>query len=365
MDFDSVPMGPLPLRRRVSQPDPSSPAPDPGTVSVVIVPRERFSAAPESLARILSVTPAPTRIVYVEGNAPRRIRVALHAVADERVEFVASDTFLTPNEARNKGFAHVRTEYTVFLDNDVWVGDDWLPPLLCCARDTGAAIVGPLYLQGPRSEPEVHMAGGLAHIEERDGRRFLRHNHRFQGVPLVEVASRIVRTETEQVEFHGMLVESELLRDLGGLDEGLMCTREHIDLCMSVRARGRSVFLEPASRLTYTRPPPFALYDLRYFSLRWSEDWSQRTLDHFFAKWDLDRSQIPYLITWTKKQRYRFLEPWYSNTTRWLARRFGEERMVRLLHRTLYPLEGLANRLATRLLGGREGARSADRRPGP
>lgn len=353
------------MRQPTSQTDPSAAVPDPGMVTVVIVPRERFSAAPESLVRILSETPAPTNIVYVEGNAPKRIRAALHAVADERVEFVASDTYLIPNEARNQGFARVHTEYTVFLDNDVWVGDDWLPPLLCCARETGAAIVGPLYLQGSPSAPEVHMAGGLAHIEERDGRRVLRHNHRFQGVALEEVADRIVRTETEQVEFHGMLVESQLLRDLGGLDEGLMCTREHIDLCMSVRARGRRVFLEPASHLTYTRPPPFAVYDLPYFSLRWSEDWSQRTLDHFFAKWDLDRSQIPYLITWTKKQRYRFLEPWYSNTTRWLARRFGEERMVRLLNRTLYPVEGLANRLGTRLLGGRDAARPADRRPGP
>ena len=325
-------------------------------VTIVIVPRERFAVAPQSLARILAETPAEVRIVYVDGNPPPAVRRQLHALAEARLEFITCAEYLAPNAARNLGFARVSTPYTVFLDNDVWVDPGWLPPLLRCARDTGAAAVGPLYLQGRREEPEVHMAGGLAHIEVLDGRRRLKHNHHFQGSPLAEVAGQIHRGETEQIEFHGMLVESAVLRELGGLDEKLLCTREHIDFCMSVRALGRTVMLEPESRLTYTRPPPFALGDLRYFSLRWSEAWSQQTLDHFFEKWDLDRRQIPSLMTWTKKQRYRFLEPWYSRTTRWLARRFGEERVVRVLRYTLYPVEGALNRIANTLIGGRRSA---------
>ena len=325
----------------------------PSLATLVVVPRERFSTAAESLAQVLSHTPEPVPVVYVEGNPPARVRQALHRVGGGRVQFIASKHYLSPNQARNIGFASVTTPYVVFIDNDVWVEPGWLEALVACAEEEQAALVGPLYLQGDRSQPEVHMAGGLAHIEVRNGKRFLRHNHRYQGEPLADVLPRLSRCDTEQVEFHGVLVRSEVLRSLGGLDEELLCTREHIDLCMTVRERGGRVLLEPASQLTYTRPPPFTFSDLRFFSLRWSEDWSQRTLDHFFTKWDLDRAQIPHMLTWTKKQRYRFLEPWYSRTTRWLRRRFGEERMVRILRYTLYPLEGFLNRVGNWLLGAR------------
>lgn len=326
----------------------SSPA---SKVTIVVVPRERFSVAPGALENLLDKTPDDIPIVYVDGNAPRSVASELQRLAGDRVELIRVDHYLAPNVARNIGFARAQTPYVAFLDNDAWVWDNWLPPLLACAEDTGAGAVGPLYLQGDRGTPEIHMAGGLAHIDVRHGKRYLKHNHYLQGQPLDDLPPTFDRRETEQIEFHGMLVDSALLRSIGGLDERLMCTREHIDLCMTIRNRGRTVYLEPSSRLTYTRPPPFALSDLRYFSLRWSEDWSTRTLNHFFTKWDLDRDQLPYLMTWVKKQRYRFLDPWYSRTTRWLARRFGEKRVLRVLRYTLYPLEGAVNRVANALAG--------------
>ncbi|GAB5414995.1 MAG: hypothetical protein Cons2KO_25980 [Congregibacter sp.] len=322
--------------------------------TIVVVPRERFSVAPESLQQVLSETPAGVRFVYVEGNPPAGVRSALHAIKDPRVEFIASPAYLSPNQARNIGFASVETKYVVFLDNDVWVEPQWLETLIECAEEEQADVVGPLYLQGSRDRPEVHMAGGDAHIELRDGKRVMRSSHRFQGKPLDDVLPQITRGPTEQIEFHGVVVRSDMLRQLGGLDEGLLCTREHLDFCMSVREAGGSILLEPRSRLTYTRPPPFALSDLRYFSLRWSEDWSVRSLEHFFEKWDLDRGRLPNMMTWTKKQRYRFLEPWYSRTTRWLAKNVGEERVVKVLRYTLYPLEGALNRAANFALGGRQ-----------
>lgn len=321
-------------------------------VTLVIVPRERFSMGAASLQQVLSQTPEDVPVVYVEGNPPPRFRKALHAVADRAVEFIASEEYVSPNLARNIGFERVTTPYVIFLDNDVWVEPGWIEALLRCAEEEQAAVVGPLYRQGRPEDREVHMAGGMAHIEERDGRRRVRSSHDYQGKPLDEVLPKVQRSETELAEFHGVLVRSQALRDLGGLDEALLNTREHIDFCMSIRAAGGTVYLEPASQLTYRRPPPFALGDLRFFSLRWSEDWSARTLQHFFQKWDLDQTHVPHLMTWTKKQRYRFLEPWYSRTTRWLARRVGQERMVNILRYTLYPVEGFLNRCMNALLSG-------------
>lgn len=322
-------------------------------VSIVIVPRERFSTGPESLVNVLSLTPPDVPIIYVEGNPPPAIQRRLHAGADQRVEFIASSHYLSPNEARNKGMTRVKSRYVVFLDNDVYVEPGWLSALVDCAEEEDAAVVGPLYRQGRPEDREVHMAGGLAHIKVSNGRRRIRSSHDYQGKPLDEVLPLLKRSETELAEFHGVLARTDVIRDLGGLDEGLLCTREHIDFCMSVRQAGGKVMLEPASQLTYTRPPPFAWSDIPFFSLRWSEDWTQRTLDHFFAKWDLDREQIPHLKTWTKKQRYRFLEPWYSRITRFLGKHVGRERMVNVLRWTLYPIEGAINRLMNWLMSAR------------
>ena len=325
------------------------------SVTLVIVPRERFSLSVASLKDVLANTPRNVPVIYVEGNPPRKVRHRLHIAGGDRVQFISTNGYVSPNQARNIGFRLVGTEYVVFLDNDVWVEPNWLEALVDCAEETGAEVVGPLYRQGRREDREVHMAGGLAHIVERDGVRRVKSTHDYQGQPLDEVLPKVSRGETELAEFHGVLIRSGLLREIGGLDEGLLCTREHIDFCMTVRNRGGRVMFEPASQITYTRPPPFAWSDLGFFSLRWSEDWSRRTLEHFCEKWDVDRAQIPYLMIWTKKQRYRFLDPWYSRTTRWLARRFGKERVMKIMSRTLYPIEGGLNRLMLRMLRLRRG----------
>ncbi|MBT4521316.1 MAG: glycosyltransferase family 2 protein [Halieaceae bacterium] len=315
------------------------------SVTIVIVPRERFSLAVASLRDVIDQTPEDVPIVYVDGNSPQQVRQALDEAADHRTRFVRFAEFLSPNRARNLGFAEVDTEFVVFLDNDVWVEPNWLQMLLDCARERQAAVVSPLYLQGRHEDREVHMAGGIAHIVQEEGKRRIRATHDHQGKPVDEVLPLISRCETELAEFHGVLIRSDVLRSLGGLDEGLLCSREHIDFCMTVRNQGGKIMLEPASQITYQRPPPFGRGDLAFFSLRWSEDWTQRTLDHFFTKWDLDRAQIPHLMTWSKKQRYRFLDPWYTYATQFLARTAGRERVVKILQYTLYPLEGALNRL--------------------
>ncbi len=320
------------------------------SVTLVIVPRERFSLAAESLSDVLSQIPEDVPVVYVEGNPPPKVKAELHKIGAGRVHFVATEGYVAPNQARNIGFRRVSSKYVVFLDNDVWVEPRWLEALVDCAEETAAEVVGPLYRQGRREDREVHMAGGLAHIVERDGVRRVKSTHDYQGQPLDEVLPKVRRGETELAEFHGALIRSDVLRDIGGLDEGLMCTREHIDFCMTVRNRGGKVMFEPASQITYTRPPPFAWSDLAFFSLRWSEDWSRRTLEHFCEKWDVDRGQIPYLMIWTKKQRYRFLDPWYTRTTQWLARRFGRDRVVKVMNATIYPVEGALNRAMMRLM---------------
>ena len=112
------------------------------SVTVVVVPRERFSATRATLAALYNATPPPFEVVVVDGGAPRDLRRHLETEAAARgYRLVGDGALLLPNAARNVGLTHVTTPWVVFLDNDVVVAPGWLDALLDAAVETGAAVV--------------------------------------------------------------------------------------------------------------------------------------------------------------------------------------------------------------------------------
>src|SRR5258705_13531358 len=151
-------------------------------VTIVIVPRERFSFALTSLDAVYERTSFPFRLVYVDAGSPRAVRRALQRrAADRGFELLRVDRYLTPNAARNLGLHRVHTRYVVFLDNDGLVMPGWLTALVGCAEETGAAVCGPLQLIGDPARELIHIAGGTAGIIERDRRGPFDGVHRLNG----------------------------------------------------------------------------------------------------------------------------------------------------------------------------------------
>lgn len=318
-------------------------------VTLIIVPRERFSLSLSSLHNILENNAIPFSLVYVDGGSPAKIRDQL---AEEAIrlgfKLIRSDKYLFPNQARNIGLRHATTRYVVFIDNDIYVAPGWLEALVRCAEETEAAAVGPLYFQGEIQEYIIHMAGGLAYIREENGRRICHVEDFLEHQRLYDIKETLFRQETELLEFHCMLVRRSVLDRIGSLDEGFKNTREHIDFCMTLRAAGEKVFLEPAAHIAYRRPPPFALSDLPFFMLRWGEAWTRATLDHYHRKWNLQADETDQTLSWTKKQRYRFLEPFLSKFLSIMFKALGRRRTRRLIQITLFPIEGIINRFFIR-----------------
>jgi GT2 family glycosyltransferase len=145
-------------------------------VTIVVVPRERFSCAQRSLESIYEHTTLPFKLVYVDGNSPAKLQQYLEDQAREKaLQWVRTHNYLYPNQARNLGLAHVNTRYVVFVDNDVIVSPGWLEALVGCAEETGATVVGPLMCQHEPVHEEIHFAGGESHIWiDHKGRRRLR-----------------------------------------------------------------------------------------------------------------------------------------------------------------------------------------------
>jgi GT2 family glycosyltransferase len=258
-------------------------------VTIVVVPRERFSCTQASLESIYQHTQFPFKLVYVDGNSPAKVRRYLENMAKEKkFTLVRTDYYLSPNRARNIGLNYVDTKYAVFFDNDVIVTPGWLEALVNCAEETGAAVVGPLMCEKDPLHQRIHFAAGECHIvSDINGKRHLREKMYKQGQQVSEVGDRLQRTQTELTEFHLMLATKEICDRAGGFDEGMLNTKEHLDFCMTVTEAGGTIYFEPASVATYVPGPPLDLTDMYFFMLRWSDAWTLASLNRLQEKWNL------------------------------------------------------------------------------
>jgi GT2 family glycosyltransferase len=217
--------------------DPRLPTPE---VTIIVVPRERFQFAQESLESLYSATDFPFDLIYVDNNSPDNLRRYLTDQAQEkRFRVVRSDRYLSPNAARNFGLQYVNSRYVVFVDNDVIFAPGWLKALVNCAQETNATVVGSLVCQYRPVHQTIHCAGGefmTANDLERfvqpesvknepDGWHIYEKTY-FQNRQLEEVQEALYRQPTGFVEFHAMLVQMDFFRAHGPLDEGFCCTKE-------------------------------------------------------------------------------------------------------------------------------------------
>lgn len=258
-------------------------------VTIVVVPRERFSYAKPSLESLYENTTVPFELVYVDGNSPRAEQQYIAAAAKAKgFKLIRTDHYLWPNRARNMGLAEVKTPYVVFVDNDVVVLPGWLETLLACSQANDATVVGPLMCHEEPVHEIVHFAAGESHIvTDVNDRRHLREKMYLQGRLVKEVQSRLEQGETELCEFHCMLVRMDVFDQLECFDESILNTKEHLDFCMNVMALGRKVYFEPDSVVTYVPGPPLAWRDLHYYMLRWSDAWELSSLARLREKWNL------------------------------------------------------------------------------
>lgn len=272
-------------------------------VTIVVAPREKYSASLRTLEALYRNTRVPFELVYVDGNSPAGIAEAIRRNAQALgFKLLRVNRTLSPNEARNIGFAEVQTEFVVFIDNDSEPAPGWLEALLACARETGAWAVAPLYLEGEPADEVIHMACGSCHISEHDGVRHFESAHNHAHRHCSEVPEVLQRSETELFEFHCVLIRTRVMHALGRLDEQLLSAHEHEDLALQIHAAGGKIYMEPAARVTYLLGL-LDPHDIEYAAQRWSEDWNTRSARHFVGKWRLQQNVADNSIAWGRQHR--------------------------------------------------------------
>ncbi|MEO8849189.1 MAG: glycosyltransferase [Casimicrobiaceae bacterium] len=250
--------------------------------------RERHSLSVSAIESIVANTRRPYRFIYADCDSPTWLRDELAAHADAwNIEIVRFDEPLWPQQARVRIAGLITTDYTVFIDNDVEVEAGWLDTLIECADDTGAGIVGPLYLTAGDGQPaSIHMAGGrLVESLSPDG-RVMNEVHVHSGKDPNLIVDELWREPCDFVEFHCMLVRTALLH-AGVLDADVRCVHEHIDTSLRARRLGFATYIEPSARVTYLAHAQYTLDDLAFFRKRWLRADADASIAVFCSKWDV------------------------------------------------------------------------------
>jgi len=307
------------------------------SVTIAVVPRESFGFSCESVDNLYAQTDYPFDLIYIDGNSPSKVRAGLESRASELgFRYIRLDHFLSPNVARNMALREATGKYIVFVDNDIFFTDGWLRRLVDCAEETGAAIVGPLNCIDEPLHENVHNGGGHTWFEE-IGDGGLRHIHQqsyLADQSIRDLNAELKRFQCDYVEFHVMLVRRDFFEHVGPLDERLLSTREHIDLCLLAREAGETVICERRSVITYRAGVTPSWRDIAYYMLRWSDAWDLASLEHFRKKWRLAEDE------YFEKRYCRLGERRSDRVLRPLLRRlpFGSEPLLRVLQRLERPV---------------------------
>ncbi|AFZ58605.1 glycosyltransferase [Anabaena cylindrica FACHB-243] len=316
-------------------------------VTIIVSPRERFSCTCEALESIYEHTHYPFQLIYIDGGSPRHIRDYLAEQSQQKqFQLIRTNYYLSPNSARNLGLRQVSSKYVVFIDNDVVVTPGWLKPLVECAEETDATIVSPLICQGTPLHTEVHCAGGESGIkvetkDETTRKRMIEKIYK-QGRKIADIQTQLQRQKTGLAEFHCMMVRTQIFQQIGLLDEALLNTKEHVDLCILVAEAGGTVYLEPESLMTYVTNKPLEPTDIHYYMLRWSDAWELASLKRLRDKWNLTEDE--YFQNKYKRLGWRRQMAIINPLVRKLPiNKFG----WRLVGKTLLYIDKIANRYIT------------------
>ena len=156
--------------------------------------------------------------------------------------------------------------------------------------------------------------------------------HRHCDLRVSDVRKQMRREACELIEFHCMLARREAFDKLGPLDQELLSTREHLDICLAVRRGWRQQSgLSRTRVVTYApdsiRPESFAWTDIPFFLLRWSDAWGAASLRHFEQKWNLDASSERLTDEWLQPHRQVPLRDVRTRAQRILGERIGDHLM--------------------------------------
>ncbi|MGE0464329.1 MAG: glycosyltransferase family 2 protein [Vicinamibacterales bacterium] len=156
--------------------------------------------------------------------------------------------------ANNLGIAATASEYVLLLNPDTIVPPGAIRALVhALEQNADAAVAGPRLVDGTGAA-ELSFGPAISPWGEVKQKLMMMLYHRGVG-PVARHVERRSREAGDRAWVSGacLLVRRSDLEAVGGLDERFFMYTEDVDLCTSVRARGRRVLFVPAAEVTHLR----------------------------------------------------------------------------------------------------------------
>ena len=282
-------------------------------VTIVVSFRERWSLTEDTIKSIIHNTPAEqVRILLLDTGMPKEISQKIKVFKD--VFFISLPKNLHPNQARARSIPYIETEYSVFIDNDVMVDEDWLEPLLKLLEDKRVGIATPLYMIGSNEKSDkIHMAGGKWAIWSSGEKICLDERHYLMNRKISEVYGELFARRCDFAEFHTMAVKRDVFTLPEFFHPEINTVHEHIHASLIALRYGYETWFTPDSRIQYKATTTWTLKEQNNFRERWSIDVAEKSLKAFCDFWGVEDSpdSLQGVRTFLNEHngRINFLEP--------------------------------------------------------
>jgi glycosyltransferase involved in cell wall biosynthesis len=215
------------------------------TITILIVPRDRFSNFPPCIEAIYAHTTSTFRVVVLAGGMDSTIQEFVTGLQEEKDNFqvVNLKRLLTQSALRRRAMAYAQGRYCVLMEHDAIVHEHWLSPLMACILEERAAVVMPLisWYRG------LHAAGCSCEAKVTDGETLFNHpilSTNISRKPIDSPKSHLILMDLNKMRHIAL---SELFDDVEPFD---------VDFGLTFRKHRLPVWLEPQSVVTYDAPPP-------------------------------------------------------------------------------------------------------------
>lgn len=267
------------------------------SITIGIVPRERFSTTAQVIESVLRHTEVAYELIFVDGNMPacyrREVDDLLALVPNSRV--IRTPEYVLPNHSKALVAEAARTRLTCLLENDCLVSEGWLTSLIAGLAETGASVAAPMVEEAERG----HGLGNLGDFmfqESGDGTEL-----KVQSLPSSAMQPGSEPRLVQVAEAHCLLFETEVLQDVEPFDPSLN-TREFLDMSLRLRERGVTMAFQPRSRVRFLPPPPVAREDRPFFFYKWDRELCDVSHRNLARRWRLNA--FPDAIEFVRARNY-------------------------------------------------------------
>ncbi|SEL70993.1 Glycosyltransferase, GT2 family [Colwellia chukchiensis] len=297
-------------------------------LTVVITPRDRYSGVIECIENLYQLTPQPFYLKVLDLAYPKAIKKQLESlIASKDNAEIIEMGLIIPMEAMRKVRDKITTPYTMFLDNDSNVTENWAEPLLAVAEKEQAAIVNPLTLEkegvDKGAELRNHLYTNEIRIVDVNGTDYLIEDKHYRRALPQEIPQEV--RASEMFELHGVLFETKFLQKI---EIPQMVIREHIDIAMQAKKMARKILTQPKSVVVFDNlGTRMELDDMRFFFYRWRKKLTWQSSRLFEQRWGYNFYAEQAMYHWVFRRRIFLFCRWLhlpisvsNNITRIIAK---------------------------------------------